>query len=95
MVIVSGQLQVRPDDRADYLATCVPVVEQAREAPGCLDFSVSADLVDRGRINVLEWWETREAVNAFRGAGIGEEQSAVLLSADVREFDVVAQQRLV
>jgi quinol monooxygenase YgiN len=88
MVIVAGQIFVDPDRREGYLADCVIVVEQARRAPGCLDFSITADLLDPGRINVFERWETQEAVNAFRGSGPSEEQSGAMLAASVAEYDV-------
>ncbi len=44
MVIVAGHLLVAADRRAAYLEDCVAVVEQAREAPGCLDVSITADV---------------------------------------------------
>lgn len=89
MVIVAGHIIVDPANRESYLAGCVPVVERARRAPGCLDFSISADLVDPGRIDVVERWESQAAVEAFRGSGPGEDQSAQMLSASVAEYDIV------
>lgn len=94
MVIVAGQLRVEPAERAAYLAGCARVVELARVAAGCLDFAVSADVVDPGRINVYERWESREAVERFRGSGPGEEQGAALLSASVAEYDVTGERSL-
>ncbi|MBL7502190.1 antibiotic biosynthesis monooxygenase [Frankia sp. CNm7] len=88
MVIVAGQIFIDATQRARYLANCVGVVEQARRAPGCLDFSLSADLIDPTRINIFERWETQEAVNAFRGSGPSEEQDAAMLAASVAEYDV-------
>ncbi|GAA0273050.1 putative quinol monooxygenase [Cryptosporangium japonicum] len=88
MVIVAGQIVVAAADREAYLAGCVKVVELARAAEGCLDFSIAADLVDPGRINVFERWESQEAVEAFRGSGPEEGQSAAMLSASVAEYDV-------
>jgi quinol monooxygenase YgiN len=88
MVIVAGQLVVKPEQRESYLATCIGVVEQARGAPGCLDFAVSADLVEPGRVNIFERWESQAAVEAFRGSGPSDEQNAALLSASVAEYDV-------
>ena len=73
---------------ARYLATCTDVVEQARRAAGCLDFAISADLVDASRINVFERWESRAAVKAFRGSGPSDEQRDAMLSASVSEYDV-------
>jgi quinol monooxygenase YgiN len=88
MVIVAGHIVVAPDQRGPYLANCVSVVEQARRSPGCLDFTIAADLVDAGRINIFERWESQAAVEAFRGSGPGDEQSAAMLTASVAEYDV-------
>lgn len=88
MVIVAGQITVEADEREQYLAGCVPVVRQARDAPGCLDFAISADLTDPARINIFERWESQAAVQAFRGSGPGDDQNAVILSASVAEYDV-------
>jgi len=88
MVIVAGQLFVDPAGRERYLAGCAEVVEQARRAPGCLDFAITADLIDPGRINIFESWQTQEAVESFRGGGPGDEQSAAILAASVAEYDV-------
>jgi quinol monooxygenase YgiN len=87
--VVAGTLTVRPDDREAYLAGCRAVVEQARAAPGCLDFAISPDLLDDARIDVFERWRTRAELEAFRGAGPADEQTAVLLGADVAEYEVV------
>jgi quinol monooxygenase YgiN len=94
MIIVAGHLVVDPERRDSYLAGCVSVVEQARRAAGCLDFTISADLVDPGRVDVFERWESREAVEAFRGSGPSDEQSAAMLSASVAEYDVADMRSL-
>jgi quinol monooxygenase YgiN len=88
MVIVAGHLVVKPYQRESYLAGCASVVELARRAPGCLDFAITADLLDAGRINVFERWESQAAVEAFRGSGPSDEQSAAMLAAEVAEYDV-------
>lgn len=88
MVIVAGHLVVDAEQRESYLAGCVRVVEEARRASGCLDFAITADLVDPGRINIFERWESQAAVEAFRGNGPSEEQGAALISASVAEYDI-------
>ena len=88
MVIVAGQITVEPRQRESYLAGCVSVVERARGASGCLDFAITADLIDPGRVNVFERWESQAAVEAFRGSGPGDEQGAAMRSASVVEYDV-------
>ena len=88
MVIVAGHVIVEPDQRESYLAGCVSVVEQARAAAGCLDFAITADLLDPGRVNVFERWASQAAVEAFRGSGPSDEQGAAMLSASVAEYDI-------
>lgn len=88
MLIVAGHLIVAADQREEYLRGCIPVVRQARTAQGCLDFAISADLTDPGRINVFERWETLEAVEAFRGSGPSDEQGAQIRSAAMAEYVV-------
>ena len=94
MVIVAGHLIVDPEQREPYLADCVSVVGEARKAPGCLDFTIAADLVDPGRINVFERWESQADVEAFRGSGPSEGQGAAMLSASVSEYDVASVRSL-
>jgi quinol monooxygenase YgiN len=94
VVIVAGHLIVDPAQREDYLLGCVDVVRQARNADGCLDFALSADLVDTGRINILERWESAAAVEAFRGSGVDGEQGAAILSASVAEYEIGATRNL-
>jgi quinol monooxygenase YgiN len=72
-IIVSGTLHVDPADRAIFLAAREAIVAHAREARGCLDFSLSADLLDARRINVYEAWRSHEDLLAYR-AGPGPEQ---------------------
>ena len=88
MIIVAGHLVVAREDREAYLAGCSDVVQRARGAEGCLDFTIAADLVDAGRINVFERWASQAAVEAFRGSGPSDEQSAAIRSASVAEYDV-------
>jgi quinol monooxygenase YgiN len=66
VVIVGGRITVEPEQRESYLAGCMSVVERARRADGCLDFAITADLLDPGRVNLFERWESQAAVKAFR-----------------------------
>ncbi len=94
MVIVAGHITVEPQRRDAYLAGCVSVVEQARGTAGCLDFAITADLIDPGRINVFERWESQAAVESFRSSGPSDEQGAAMLTASVAEFDIADVRQL-
>lgn len=88
MSIVAGYLEVEPADRDAYVAECASVVEAARAADGCLDFSITADSVDAGRIRVYEHWKSEEQLLAFRGSGPSGEQQAQILDADVKRYAI-------
>ncbi len=85
---MSGHLMVEPADRATYLASCVDVARQARAAEGCLDFHLSADPIEPGRINIFERWTSAEAVEAFRGSGPSDDQQSAVLSAKVEQHRI-------
>lgn len=88
MVIVAGHITVEPQQRESYLAGCVSIVERARRAPGCLDVAICADLVDPGRVNIFERWESQDAVDTFRASGADTEQRPPMLTTSVHEYDV-------
>lgn len=94
MIIVAGHINVDPKQREPYLVDCVSIVEKARATAGCLDFSISADLTDAGRINIYERWESRATVEAFRGDGPSGAQESMIRSASVSEFDVSSERSL-
>lgn len=88
MIIVAGPIHLEPAERDGYLDGCREVIEAARAADGCLDFHLSADPVDPGRINVFERWESIAAVEAFRGSGPSDEQTATILGAAVVQYEI-------
>ena len=88
MLIIAGHLTVDPAERADYLSQCVAVVEAARVAPGCLDFSITADTLDPSQIRIYECWETETQMLAFRGSGPSDDQQTAIVDADVKRFDI-------
>jgi quinol monooxygenase YgiN len=94
MIIVSGHLVVDAAERTAYLTGCDDVIRQARQAQGCIDFYLSPDPLEPDRINVFEQWESREAVEAFRGAGPSDEQRGAIRDAAVFQHEVASSHRL-
>ena len=95
MVIVAGHVpssppSARPTSRAAGASSGRP-----GRPPGCLDFAISADLIDPRRVDIFERWESQEAVDAFRGSGPSDEQGAAMLAASVAEYDVADMRTLI
>ena len=88
MLIIAGHLIVSRTERDGYVAACAPVVEAARAAEGCLDFSITADPVDATRVCIHERWDTEEHLHAFRGSGPSDGQQAMIIDADVKRYNI-------
>lgn len=94
MIIVAGHLMVDPTERDDYLADCQDLIRQARGTESCLDFHLSADPIEPGRINVFEHWESVAAVEAFRGSGPSGPQQEAISSASVSQHEIASSMTL-
>lgn len=88
MIIVSGKLHIVPGRRDAFVARSVESVIAAREAPGCIDFAVSADPVEPDRVNIYEEWESMDAIEAFRGSRPGDDLFSLIVRAEVAEREV-------
>lgn len=88
MLIIAGHLVVDPSARDEYVSGCRQTVEAARRAPGCLDFTITADVVDPGSVRIFERWETEEQLLAFRASGPSGDQQSAIVSADVKRYEI-------
>ena len=93
-IIVSGWIRVDESARDDYLAGCHEVIVAARSSEGCMDFHLSADPIEPDRINVYEQWQSVAAVEAFRGSGPSDDQSASIRDASMWQHEVASSTRL-
>jgi len=90
MLIIAGHLIVDPADRDAYVADCMAAVEQARRAPGCLDYVLTADPLDAARVNVFERWESEPALLAFRGSGPDDATAERVRGGDVKRYVIAS-----
>lgn len=65
-VIVAGSVWVDPATRDQSVEAHQVIVRAARDYPGCLDCAISADPIDPGRVNLFEYWDSEETLNAWR-----------------------------
>ncbi|CAN5610161.1 hypothetical protein BH10ACT1_BH10ACT1_12440 [soil metagenome] len=64
MIIVAGYLLIDPSHRDDAIAAIALGVAATRAEPGNLDYRFSPDLDDPNRFNLIERWESEEAMNS-------------------------------
>jgi quinol monooxygenase YgiN len=86
-VIVAGHITVEPQQRESYLAGC------AHRRKGSLGSWLPRrrdlrGLVDPGRVNIFERWESQAALETFRSSGPDTEQRPAMLTVSVQEYDI-------
>jgi quinol monooxygenase YgiN len=64
MLIVSGNFEVDPAQREDFLAARLEAMVTSRAEAGCIDYVLSADPVEPSRVVLFERWESQEALDA-------------------------------
>ncbi|HEU4779362.1 MAG TPA: antibiotic biosynthesis monooxygenase family protein [Steroidobacteraceae bacterium] len=84
-VIVAGWYTVDPGKRDEVVESCKDMVIRARNAPGCLDFAITADPVNSDRINMFEFWQSEKHLNSWRTVSKGPKKTAPMLKMEVQK----------
>jgi quinol monooxygenase YgiN len=63
MVIVTGEIQARPETLDELLTVSLEHVRRSRTEPGCLSHAVHQDVEDATRLVFLERWADRAALD--------------------------------
>ncbi|UCE87050.1 MAG: antibiotic biosynthesis monooxygenase [Deltaproteobacteria bacterium] len=64
MILITGTVDVDPEQREAALSAAQPHMRATRALEGCLDYVWSADPLVPGRIYVYERWQSRESLEA-------------------------------
>ena len=88
MILVNGKLTIKDERRDEFIERSISSVIAAREARGCLDFSVSPDPLEVNRVNISERWTTQEELDSFRDSGPDDDLFDVVESFDVKQWKV-------
>jgi quinol monooxygenase YgiN len=87
MVIIAGHVLVDEAVRDAHVEAFRDLVERARASKGCIDLAMSADSVDARRVNLLEVWESAEALDAWRAKAKGPRTGSKPTDIQVRRFN--------
>ena len=68
MVIVAGSFEIKPDEREEFLAGRLDSMRASQGEPGCLEYTMSADPIDPGRVVLFERWADQASLDAHLAA---------------------------
>ena len=57
-IVISGEVDLPADRRAEALAGAAPLIVAALAEPGCVHYAWTADLNRPGRVHVFEEWSS-------------------------------------
>ena len=93
MLIIAGTFEVDPARRDEFIAANVEGMRVSRAEAGCIDYVMSADPVEPGRVYLFERWESKEhlaphleRVRSPKPAGAAP--AVPTLSADVQQYEI-------
>ena len=87
-IVVAGKIFTKESDRDAFLTASKEAVALARKTEGCLDFAVSADLIEKNRVNIFELWASVRKLEKFRGDGPSNDLSSLIEKADIVQYEV-------
>ena len=68
MRLVSATFDMAPADRAEFIAARTTQVQETLAEDGCLEYALTLDAFDPGRVRLLERWRDGEALAAHVAA---------------------------
>ncbi len=87
MIIIAGYVQVDEADRTTWVEAHRDLVTRARAFDGCLDLAISADAVDSQRINMIEVWRDRDALDSWRAQASAPDTGIEFRGGSIQRYD--------
>ncbi|RED13047.1 putative quinol monooxygenase [Pontivivens insulae] len=88
MIIVAGEIDVKPGQRDAFIEGSLDAVRAARAHPDCQIFSVAPDPIEADRVTILEQWSSMDALDAFRADGPENSLTSLITAARVRQHEL-------
>ncbi len=63
MLVVAGYIRIDPRHRNEAVAAARAAMQATRQEPGCISYTLSADLEDASLFHVFEEWKNQAALD--------------------------------
>jgi hypothetical protein len=93
MLIIAGTLDVDPARRDEFLAGRADALRASQAEPGCLDYIMSADPLEPGRVRLFERWEHKDALKVHLGVlsqAKPDPDAVAVLGAEILQYEISA-----
>ncbi len=94
MLIVTGTVEVDPDQVDELMAAVRTATAATRVEDGCLAYSFSVDLLDPAIVNVVERWRDQEALTAHLAsphiAAFLTEAGPAIKGMDILKYEIAS-----
>jgi quinol monooxygenase YgiN len=93
MLIIAGTFEIDPARRDEFIAGKDAAMRESRAEAGCIDYVLSADPLEPGRVYLYERWESKEHLAphlARLGAAPPDPDAVPVLSADLQQYEISA-----
>ena len=94
MLIIAGTFEVDPARRVQFIADREAGMREARAEAGCIDYVLSPDPLEPGRVYLFERWESRDHLAPhlarMREPRPEAPDAVPVLSADLLQYEIAA-----
>ena len=68
MLVIGGPIRIDPANHDQAVKAAVTMMKATREEAGCISYTFTAALEERGLFYIFEEWESQDALTAHFGA---------------------------
>jgi quinol monooxygenase YgiN len=94
MLIIAGTFEVDPARRDEFIVQKEAGMRESRAEAGCIDYVLSADPLEPGRVYLFERWESKEHLAphlARLSAPAAPDPGAVpVLAVDIQQYEIAS-----
>jgi quinol monooxygenase YgiN len=93
MLIIAGTFEVDPERRDEFLAQKHAGMRESRSEAGCIDYVLSADPLEPGRVYLFERWESKEHLAPHLArvgarASTPDPDAVPVVSAEIQQYEI-------
>jgi quinol monooxygenase YgiN len=94
MLIIAGTFEVDPARRGEFIADKEAGMRESRAEAGCIDYVLSADPLEPGRVYLFERWESKEHLRPhltrMSAARTPDPDAVPVLASELVQYEISA-----